>query len=218
MRHPRHSKLALWALAPILALGLVACASQAAPQTADSAGDAAGDAGQTPDASLVATEVDPGTLVVYFSETGHTEAIAADIADDTGAAIAAIEPTEPYSETDLTTYSSDTRPSRESKDPSARPGFTLSPQVDPAAYGEIYLGYPIWFGTAPRIIDSFLDAYDLSGATIHLFCTSGSTGIQTSVADLREAHPTLHFEGEMRFAAGAPEADVAAWVDETRVS
>jgi len=66
--------------------------------------------------------------------------------------------------------------SQEQKDPAARPRIAGQP-LDLSQYGTIYLGYPIWWGTAPRIINTFLDTYDLTGKTIRPFCTSGSSGI-----------------------------------------
>lgn len=74
------------------------------------------------------------------------------------------------------------------KGPRGRPRIAGQP-LDLSQYGTIYLGYPIWQGTAPRIINTFLDSYDLTGKTIRPFCTSGSSGIETSVADIRAAAP-----------------------------
>lgn len=81
--------------------------------------------------------------------------------------------------------------------PAARPRIAGQP-LDLSQYGTIYLGYPIWWGTAPRIINTFLDSYDLTGKTIRPFCTSGSSGIETSVADIRAAVPEVNVTAGLR--------------------
>ena len=86
---------------------------------------------------------------------------------------------------------------QEQKDPAARPRIAGQP-LDLSQYGTIYLGYPIWWGTAPRIINTFLDSYDLTGKTIRPFCTSGSSGIETSVADIRAAVPEVNVTAGLR--------------------
>jgi flavodoxin len=81
-----------------------------------------------------------------------------------------------------------------------------------AQYDVIFLGYPIWWGAAPRIISTFLEAYDLSGKTIVPFCTSGSSGIGSSVSSIRSLASGASVLDGRRFNAGA-RADVNAWVD-----
>ena len=83
------------------------------------------------------------------------------------------------------------------RSPAARPRIAGQP-LDLSQYGTIYLGYPIWWGTAPRIINTFLDTYDLTGKTIRPFCTSGSSGIETSVADIRAAAPEVNVTAGLR--------------------
>jgi flavodoxin len=98
-------------------------------------------------------------------------------------------------------------------DDSARPAIRpdLSKVED---YDKIYLGYPIWWGTAPRIIETFLEKYDVSGAKIYTFCTSGQSGIGRSLSDLRSLYPKLNIVSGKRF-ADASEKDVADWVEST---
>ncbi len=97
-------------------------------------------------------------------------------------------------------------------DSSARPaiGNDLS-EVE--KYDTIYLGYPIWWGTAPRIIDTFLNSYDLSGKTIYTFCTSGSSSIDQSISDLKSAYSGLDIRGGTRFDNGTDQSEIAAWLD-----
>ena len=68
-------------------------------------------------------------------------------------------------------------------DSNARP--EIENTIDISKYDTIYLGYPIWWGTNPKIILTLLDTYDFTNKTIIPFCTSGSTGISGSVSDLR---------------------------------
>ena len=122
--------------------------------------------------------------VIYFSCTGSTRTAAERIRDMTGADLYELTPEQPYTSQDLSYNNDACRASQEQKDPAARPRIAGQP-LDLSQYGTIYLGYPIWWGTAPRIINTFLDTYDLTGKTIRPFCTSGSSGISTSVNEAR---------------------------------
>lgn len=135
--------------------------------------------------------------VIYFSCTGNTRTAAERIRDMTGADLYELTPEQPYTSEDLS-YSNDAcRANQEQKDPAARPRIAGQP-LDLSQYGTIYLGYPIWWGTAPRIINTFLDTYDLTGKTVKPFCTSGSSGIETSVADIRAAAPEVNVTDGLR--------------------
>ncbi len=114
-------------------------------------------------------------FVAYFSATGTTEGIAKHIQTILDADIYEIEAADPYTAADLN-YNSDCRANREQNDPKARPQITGS-VTDMNKYDAIFLGYPIWWGQAPKIIYTFLESYDFSGKTIIPFCTSGSSGI-----------------------------------------
>ena len=74
----------------------------------------------------------------------------------------------------------------------------VKPSVFKGWRGRAIFYYPIWWGTAPRIINTFLDTYDLTGKTIRPFCTSGSSGIETSVADIRAAAPEVNVTAGLR--------------------
>ena len=135
--------------------------------------------------------------VIYFSCTGNTRTAAERIRDMTGADLYELTPEQPYTSQDLSYNNDACRASQEQKDPAARPRIAGQP-LDLSQYGTIYLGYPIWWGTAPRIINTFLDSYDLTGKTIRPFCTSGSSGIETSVADIRAAVPEVNVTDGLR--------------------
>ena len=119
-----------------------------------------------------------GSVVLYFSATGTTKKIAERISRELNSDIIEIIPKEEYKEEDLD-YNSDCRANREQNDSSARP--EIKNRIDISKYDTIYLGYPIWWGTNPKIILTLLDSYDFAGKTIIPFCTSGSTDISDSV-------------------------------------
>lgn len=147
--------------------------------------------------------------VIYFSCTGNTRTAAERIRDLTGADLIELVPEQPYTSQDLDYNDESCRANQEQKDPAARPRIAGQP-LDLSQYGTIYLGYPIWQGTAPRIINTFLDSYDLTGKTIRPFCTSGSSGIETSVADIRASAPGVDVTAGLRI-ADPDGSDVKAW-------
>lgn len=115
-------------------------------------------------------------LVVYFSATGNTKAVAETIAGLQGAELYEIVPEQPYTDEDLNYNDRTTRATTEQNDSDARPAISGDIK-DLAEYDVIYVGYPIWWGDMPRILYTFFDTYDLTGKTIAPFCTSGGSGL-----------------------------------------
>lgn len=115
-------------------------------------------------------------LVVYFSVTGNTKAVAETLAGLQDADIFEIVPQQPYTDEDLNYTDSTTRATVEQNDPDARPAIQGS-ITDFEQYDVVYVGYPIWWGDMPRILYTFFDTYDFSGKTIAPFCTSGGSGL-----------------------------------------
>ena len=138
------------------------------------------------------------SVVLYFSATGTTKSIAERIATQSNSDIIEIIPKEKYKSEDLN-YNSDCRANREQNDSKARP--EIENTIDITKYDTIYLGYPIWWGTNPKIILTLLDKYDFTGKTIIPFCTSGSTGISNSVGDLRNYNSKLNIKDGKRFSS-----------------
>lgn len=136
------------------------------------------------------------SVVVYFSATGTTKKIAERIASELNSDIIQIIPKEEYKQEDLD-YNSDCRANREQQDSKARPEIRNT--IDISNYDTIYLGYPIWWGTIPKIILTLLDTYDFTNKTIIPFCTSGSTEISASVIDLRNYNSKLNIKDGKRF-------------------
>lgn len=131
-------------------------------------------------------------LVAYFSASGTTRAMAKKLADAAGADIHEIEPVRKYTRKDLDWNDNQSRSSLEMKDPSSRPEI-VSSSLDVSQYNTIYLGFPIWWYTAPTIVKTFLDAYDFYGARIILFATSGGSGLGKSALDLQPCAPEAEF-------------------------
>lgn len=136
------------------------------------------------------------SVVLYFSATGTTKKIAMRIASQSNSDIIEIIPKEEYKAEDLN-YNNDCRANREQKDSKSRP--EIKNTIDISKYDTIYLGYPIWWGTNPKIILTLLDTYDFTNKTIIPFCTSGSTEISESVNDLRNYNNKLNIKDGKRF-------------------
>lgn len=151
-------------------------------------------------------------LVAYFSCTGTTEKVATYAASELGADLYRIQPQEPYSDADLDYNDDGSRTSREQKDAAARPAIAQAVE-NMAQYDVVLLGYPIWWGEAPRIISTFLESYDFGGKTIAPFCTSGSSGIGDSADHLHSVCKggAVWLDG-VRFGAGASEEEISEWL------
>lgn len=124
-------------------------------------------------------------LVVYFSATGTTEGVVEHIANGLSADIYEIIPEEPYTDADLDYNDNNSRSTLEMNDPSARPAISGSVE-NMEQYDIVFIGYPIWWGDAPRIVSTFMESYDFSGKTIVPFCTSGGSGIGSSASNLEQ--------------------------------
>ncbi len=112
-------------------------------------------------------------LVAYFSATGNTRPVAEKVAELTGGDLFEILPAQPYTAADLN-YNADCRANTEQNDSKARPAIANAVE-DMERYDAVLIGYPIWWGRAPKIIHTFLETYDLGGKTVATFCTSGSS-------------------------------------------
>lgn len=137
------------------------------------------------------------TLVTYFSASGVTARKGQKIAQREGADTFEIKPAVHYTSADLNWQNSQSRSSVECKDPACRPEI-VDGLVDLSTYDTVYVGFPIWWYTAPNIIYTFVDANreGLKGKQIVLFMTSGGSGIAKSVKDLQNTYPELDFKAE----------------------
>lgn len=124
------------------------------------------------------------TLVVYFSRTGTTENVAKIIQKELGADIFVVERKEPYPDS----YTPTTEEAKREKEAGARPELKeYLPKETVAECDKIFVGFPIWWGTAPMPILTFLENYDLTGKTVYTFCTAASSPISGSTADIRSS-------------------------------
>jgi flavodoxin len=140
------------------------------------------------------TGIQAKTLVAFFSATGTTKAAALKIAKAQNATLWEIIPAEPYTAADLDWRNKKSRSSIEMNDPEARPAIKQCTDITP--YDTIYVGYPIWWGICPRIINSWVDnnLFQLEGKTLIPFATSGGSAIKQSVEYLRKTYPSLTWQ------------------------
>lgn len=202
----------------ILLCTLAACAgveSQSDPnpsQTIQEENLSEGEASSTLEKNGSATGDETHALVAYFSATANTEHIARHIQTVLDADLYEIVPEEPYTDNDLNYSDNSCRANREQSDPDARPAMAGTLE-HPEDYDVVFLGYPIWWGQAPKIIHTFLESYSFDGVTIVPFCTSGSSNIGSSAENLHALAPDASWLSGQRFSGGASQEEVAAWVE-----
>ena len=153
------------------------------------------------------------TLVAVFSASGVTKKVGEEIARVAGADFYEIVPKDIYTSADLDWMNRNSRSSIEMNDPSARPEISGN-APDMSVYDTVIIGFPIWWGVAPRIIDTFLESYDFSGKKIIPFCTSGGSGVGRSDTSLHK-----DVSGDVQWAKGRQinrpnEAEIRRWLDE----
>lgn len=152
------------------------------------------------------------TLVAYFSATGNTRPVAEKVAEVTGGDLFEIVPAQPYTAADLN-YNTDCRANVEQNDPNARPAIAGTVE-NMEQYDAVFIGYPIWWGRAPKIIHTFLETYDLSGKTVAAFCTSGSSPHED--ATLRGYEPDAVWLEGRRFSGASQVEDWVNGLDLTK--
>ena len=150
------------------------------------------------------------TLVAYFSATGTTARMAEKLADITNGTLYAITPAEPYTSADLDWQDKNSRSSVEMNDPTARPAIK-NDKLDMADFEVIFIGYPIWWDLAPRVINTFIETYGLAGKTVVPFATSGSSSIANSAATLKKNYPSINWK-EGRLLNRADEQAIRSWI------
>ena len=148
-------------------------------------------------------------LVAYFSASGVTKGVAEKIADENGYDIFEIVPEEIYTPADLDWTDKNSRSTIEMNDKSFRPPITET--CDVSRYDTVVIGFPVWWYTAPSIINTFIESVDLTGKTIKAFCTSGGSGIDKCVSDLQASYPELNFSKGMRFMGDVSKAK--EWIE-----
>ena len=153
------------------------------------------------------------TIVVYFSATGTTKGVAERIAGVTNADIFELVPAEPYSDADLDWNDRNSRTTIEMNDPNVRPAIA-NDTVDLDGYTTVYIGYPIWWGDAPRMMSTFVEAHSFDGKTVIPFCTSGSSPIGRSGENLASQAGSGNWLEGGRLDAGISESEIQDWIND----
>ena len=150
------------------------------------------------------------TLVTYFSASGVTARLAKTLAEAIDADLFEIRPETPYTSADLNWNDPKSRSSVEMNDPKSRPAMAETPWL--AGYDTVFVGFPIWWYQAPRIIQTFLESADFSGKTVIPFATSGGSGMGKTVELLRSSCvPDTRWNEGKRLSSRASAQEVSAW-------
>lgn len=151
-------------------------------------------------------------LVAYFSASGTTARVARDLAEAIGADLFEIAPETPYTAADLDWNNRQSRSSIEMNDEACRPAIA-GEVADMAAYGTVYVGFPVWWYVEPRIIDAFLEAYDFSGKVIVPFATSGGSGLGRAPQRMQELVPGAQVRQGSLLNARPSEQQLKDWAE-----
>lgn len=156
-------------------------------------------------------------LVAYFSASGVTAGVAKTLAEAANADYYEIKPEVVYTKEDLDWKNENSRSSVEMKDKSSRPAIA-DKDAGIENYDVIFVGFPIWWYTAPTIINTFLESYDFSGKTIILFATSGGSGFGKTASDLKNsvAESTIIREGKV-LSGNQSKESLVEWIEELGV-
>lgn len=151
------------------------------------------------------------TLVAYFSASGQTAKLAKILAGVTGGDLFEIAPETAYTAADLDWMDKKSRSTIEMKDPKSRPAIA-GKVADMAQYDTVFVGFPIWWYQAPRIIETFLESYDFSGKTVIPFATSGGSGMGRTVDELRKLCPNANWKAG-KMVNGISDKALADWAN-----
>ena len=151
------------------------------------------------------------TLVAYFSATGTTEQVAKELADVTGGTLYEIKPEVRYTDADLDWHDRNSRSSVEMMNKNSRPAI-IKDLNDADGYDRIFIGFPVWWYTAPTIINTFIETYGFEGKTVILFATSGGSTIDKANKVFAAAYPTINWKPGKTL-NGASKAAIKVWVE-----
>ena len=154
---------------------------------------------------------DKHILVAYFSATGTTARAAEKLADVTGGELYAITPVESYTSADLYWNDKQSRSSVEMKDPKSRPALK-GKKENIADYDVVFIGYPIWWDLAPRVVNTFIESHNLKGKTVIPFATSGGSTLAGSASALKRSYHSLNWK-EGRLLNPTDEKTICTWIE-----
>lgn len=207
-------KLTSILLALVLVFSFAACSNSSGngASASNSAASAQGDSSAATDESAKVSS-NGKVLVVYYSATGSTKAVAETIANTAGADLFEITPVDPYTSDDLDWTDDSSRVSVEHNDESKRDvPLTVTTPDNWANYDTVFIGYPIWWGIAAWPVNNFVKGNDFSGKTVIPFCTSASSGLGQSGELLADMAGTGDWQKGERFSSGASSSNVESWV------
>lgn len=151
------------------------------------------------------------TLVAYFSASGVTARLANTLAEAVDGDLYEIRPVTPYTDADLNWNNNKSRSSVEMNDKAFRPEIA-APAADMGQYDTVFVGFPIWWYEAPRIVQAFLESYDFSGKTVVPFATSGGSGMGKTADILQKSCPAAKMLPGKKMSGNASVSELTAWV------
>lgn len=160
------------------------------------------------------TQSSKRVLIVYFSATGTTTHAAEKLANITGGKLYAITPVQAYTSADLDWHNKQSRSSVEMNDPEARPALNGN-KLNTSDYDVVFIGYPIWWDLAPRIINTFIESHDLKSKILVPFATSGGSSITNSVKALKKSYPDLNWK-EGKLLNRVSESSIREWIEDLK--
>ena len=151
-------------------------------------------------------------LVSYFSASGVTRNVAEKVSKVSGGDLFEIEPVDKYTDADLDWMDKGSRSSLEMADKNSRPKI-VSKVNNIGEYDKVILGFPVWWYTAPTIINTFIEENDLSNKEVYVFVTSGSSSIGGSLKDLKDKYPNINFVKGIRFTSSVSEKEILDFIN-----
>ncbi len=150
-------------------------------------------------------------LVSYFSASGVTKRVATRLAETIKGDLFEIKPEKPYSNTDLNWNDQNSRSTKEMNDKIFRPKI-IDKVSNIAEYDIVLIGFPVWWYTAPRIINTFIEENNLDGKKVYVFVTSGGSSVDGSLNDLKRDYSTINFVSGKRLTGYEDNDEYIDWV------
>ena len=152
-------------------------------------------------------------LITYFSASGVTKSEAERISKIVNGDLFEIEPKEKYTKEDLDWRNKQSRSSVEMQNRSSRPEIKED-NLDISNYDTILIGFPIWWGVAPTIVNTFIESKNFTGKNLIPFCTSGGSGMLYCENDLRKTYPNYNWKQGKRILGNETDEEIINWINE----
>ena len=150
-------------------------------------------------------------LITYFSASGVTRRVAEKISKILSADLIEIEPEQAYTREDLDWTDKNSRSTIEMNDKSFRPKIK-NKELKLEDYTTVVIGFPVWWYTAPTIINTFIEENDLTGKDVYIFATSGGSSESKSFNDLKNMYPNINFISGKRLTGNEPDTEISEWI------